>query len=159
MNVLERVNFISKIPLREKLLLGFLVVLPFERLLTVEVFHFTVKISYLFGLMLVVFFGVQVLLRREKIDFYREELVLLVFGGFSLLTVLWSIDQGRSIIIALLYLFMIMVLYVIRRTVQIKRFDLYLNIVFLVGRFDFSFCNLAIHCGRLWSSERSVFLA
>lgn len=82
------------------LLLGFFVFLPFERLLTLEVFGLTLKISYLILLLLIVFLFAQ--RRGEKLSL--EEKILLAFAGISYLSIIWSIDQFRSMVIATIFL-------------------------------------------------------
>ncbi len=124
---------ILKLSFAEKLLVVFLIVLPLQRLLTLEVSGFTLKLSYAIGLIMIVFFGIQILLRKNKLIFYWEEIILFIFAGLSLLTIIWSIDLKRSIIVTLWYCFMFAIFWVIRRLVKLKKMHFYLNIIFWLG--------------------------
>lgn len=93
-------NKISKISIPLVLVILFFLFLPFERLLTVEVFGLTAKISFLV-LMLII---LAMIVYRPKPKLAAEEKILLLFVLVSYLTTFWSIDQLRSLIVSTIYL-------------------------------------------------------
>lgn len=79
---------------------GFFLFLPFERLLTSEILGFTLKISFALLMVLVLIF----LLRAREYRLEVEEKLLLLFALLSYLSIFWSIDQYRSMMISTIFL-------------------------------------------------------
>lgn len=89
-----------KISISSILVLLFFVFLPFERLLTFEIFGLTAKIS--FGLLMLIVLA-YVILRPEP-KFETADRLLLALAGLSYLSAFWSIDQFRSLVISTIFL-------------------------------------------------------
>ncbi|MCX6810346.1 MAG: O-antigen ligase family protein [Candidatus Berkelbacteria bacterium] len=77
----------------------FFLFLPFERLLTFEIFGLTAKISFLILMLIVLVYFVL----RLGPTLATEDKILLAFSALSYLSVFWSIDQLRSLIIATIF--------------------------------------------------------
>ncbi|GEM_PF-813244 len=129
----KKFNFFLKLSVGEKLLVGMLIFLPLERLLTVDISYYTVKVSYLLALALVIFFGLRIFCGREKITLEWNELILLLFIAFSFMSVCWSLDRGRSIIVSSLYLFMALIFYIVKRMVKLAKREFYLDVIWMMG--------------------------
>jgi len=81
--------------------------LPFERIPTVEVFDFTVKISYLFGaaLILSTIFFKNVRLRK----FEKSDIFLTLFLIYGFISVFWACDLTRALVIWSLWFFVALI--------------------------------------------------
>jgi len=89
----------------------FFIFLPFERLLTVEIFGLTLKISFILLLLLIL----ALIVYKPGPKLTLEEKILLAFAGLSFLTAFWSIDQLRSLIIATIFLATFLGFFALRR--------------------------------------------
>lgn len=121
------------------LIILFFLALPFERIFTFEFAGYTIKLSYIFGLILLLYFLYQIIIKKINISLYKEELYLFFFVLLAILTTLWSIDWPRSLIISLMILLSILIFYTLRRLVdpdlRQKLFSLIIVIGFLVSLF------------------------
>jgi O-antigen ligase len=73
--------------------------LPFERLLTYEISGLTLKISFIFLMLLVLFLLSEICKHRLEI----EDKLILLFAFLSFVSIIWSIDQYRSLIISAIF--------------------------------------------------------
>lgn len=115
------------------LLLALFFTLPFERIPTFEVGGFTVKISYILGVIFLVAMLLSRLwhlLRQERLS--NSEWIFLSFWLFSLLgSLIFSPDIKRSLIILSLWAFMFLLYATLRRLVTIEiRENIYNVILF-----------------------------
>lgn len=106
--------------------------LPFERLLTFDAFGFTLKISYLFGV-LAIMVALADFFKNRKIKFDLIDKLAFCFPAYALLSVIWSIDPKRTLIISFLYLFVFLLLIVIKHFSDLKKKEIYLNLLLSVG--------------------------
>ena len=131
------INSIHKI--RYWLIILFFVALPFERIFTFEFASYTIKLSYIFGIILLLYFLCQVISKKINISLYKEELYLLLFALLAVLSTLWSIDWPRSLVVSLMILLSVLIFYALRRLVdpdlRQKLFSLIIVIGFLVSLF------------------------
>lgn len=90
--------------------------LPFERIPTVEFSGFTIKISYVFALILcLVFVANKPLSFFAKNKFYTSDYFLVLFFISSLISLTFSPDLQRSLVIILLWLFVFLLYLVFSR--------------------------------------------
>lgn len=111
------------------LVLLFFVFLPFERLLTFEVFGLTAKISFVILMLLVLSF---IALRPEP-KFETVDKLLLLFATVAYLTAFWSIDQLRSLIIATIFLATFVGFIALRRFITAKNLETVKSIIIYWG--------------------------
>lgn len=98
----------------ELLLYGFFIFLPFERILTLEISGLTAKISFVVLLIIIItFFSVE-----RKIILALEEKFLLSLSALSFLSIFWSIDQHRSLIISAIFFLTIVGFLTLRRIIK-----------------------------------------
>ena len=107
----------------------FFLFLPFERLLTFEIFGLTAKISFLFLLLLILAF----LLYRPGPKITIEEKILLAFVGISYLSAFWSIDQLRSLIISTIFLATFLGFIALRRFLDLRTITIVKTIIIWWG--------------------------
>lgn len=114
----------------------FLLLLPFERILTVEIFGFTVKPSYLVALVLLSLIAGK---KIKQIKPQKEEVVLLFFVLWSYLTFFWSINGRRTLIFSSLFLLMALIFISVRRIMKTewreKLFDLLISVGVVLSLF------------------------
>lgn len=108
----------------------FLCALPFERLLTLDFHGYTVKISYLLGLFLVL--GSVIMFRRVYRSIASDEIVLLLFNLNNFASVFYAIDRQRAYIISLIVLFLSLIYFILKRVLD-KKLSYYLNILLIVS--------------------------
>ena len=119
-----------------RFLIYFLVLtLPFERLLTLEAFGYTLKLSYFAGLIIIVYSLTLMISQKINPTLYRDELFLFLFGLLAILTTAWSIDWKRSLIISLVTLFMFLIFYFLRRIVDSELRQKVISAVITLGFF------------------------
>ena len=76
-----------------------------------EIFDFTVKVSYLFGVLILVF---GILLRKaDKITFQKSDIFLSLFLLYGFISIFWSADPKRAVVVWLLWLFVALIYKVI----------------------------------------------
>lgn len=119
--IVEIMNIMQNIVTKNKyLLLIFLAVifaLPFERIPTMEVFGFTIKISYI----LAVIFLATILFSGNAIKLFKgtgfslSDKALVLFWAASLISLLWAPDLKRGVIIFALWTFIISIYFVFSR--------------------------------------------
>ncbi len=115
-------------------LIGLLLVsLPFERLLTVELSGYTLKFSYLFGILLIAYFFCDLIRRKVKDNVAAEEVLLVFFSVMAFLTLFWTLDFKRSLVISLMFLFMALIFIVLRRLIDDKRSIALENLLIWLG--------------------------
>ena len=104
--------------IRTWLIFLLIVALPFERLLTFDLAGYTVKISYIVALVFLIVSFFQLTKRDLSQPVETEELFLFSFVILALASTFWSIDQGRSVIISTLFLFMALLFFFLRRKIN-----------------------------------------
>jgi O-antigen ligase len=119
--------------LNQILILLLLISLPFERLLTVEIAGDTFKFSYLFGLLLVVYFLLSLLSKRLKFQLRREELWLLLFVALNFLSLIWSIDRIRTLFVSGAILLVVLIFMSFRRLVSKIDLKFVEKLIILIG--------------------------
>lgn len=116
-----------------------LLVLPFERIFTFEFSGYTLKLAYIFGIVLLLYFLSQVTTKKINISLYKEEIYLLLFVLLAILSTLWSIDWPRSLVVSSMIFFSTLIFYALRRLIDSdlrqKLFILIITIGFLVSIF------------------------
>jgi oligosaccharide repeat unit polymerase len=111
--------------------------LPFERLLTIEFQGFTIKPSYLAGIILIITFafsfkeGLKSFFSKIKFD--KSEIILLLFSAWSYLGLFWTPDKKRTFVISSLYLFVFLVYLVLKRVVKKEWLPRIFNIIVWLG--------------------------
>jgi len=81
--------------------------LPFERIPTVEVFDFTVKISYLFGAALILSTIFFKNVRPRK--FEKSDIFLTLFLIYGFISIFWACDLTRALVIWSLWFFVALI--------------------------------------------------
>ena len=105
---------IKKFSLLQKLTLAFFLFLPFERLLTFDLFGFTAKISFAILLAIIgIYLG-----RRSWPTLERGEKYLLLFSVWVFVTSLWSFDITRTLFVAIIFLAVVVGYFFIRRLLK-----------------------------------------
>jgi len=104
-------------------LLAFFLTLPFERLFTFDILGFTLKLPYLAGIILVVYYIVLFWKRKEKLSFPAELLPLILFIAWSFISLFWSIDPQKTFIISSMFLFMGLIFLATRSIVKKTNFN------------------------------------
>lgn len=107
----------------------FFLFLPFERLLTMEIFGFTLKISFAILMVLVLFFLSGI--RKYRLEIEDKLLFLLSFLSF--LSIIWSIDQYRSLTISTIFLAVFVGFIALKRFIKKENFDLIEKIIIWSG--------------------------
>lgn len=107
----------------------FFLFLPFERLLTMEIFGFTLKISFAILMVLVLFFLSGIHKYRLEI----EDKLLLLFSFLSFLSIIWSIDQYRSLTISTIFLATFLGFITLKKLIKKENFDLIEKIIIWSG--------------------------
>lgn len=105
--------------------------LPFERLLTLDVLGFTLKLPYLAAIIAVIFFLFTFAKERNKTGFPAELLPLSLFVGWSFLTIFWSIDREKTFIISAMFIFMTLIFLATRAFVKKINFNYELFFIWL----------------------------
>ena len=114
-----------------RLTLLLLLLLPFEYLPTLDLFGYTVKLSYLVALALVAVYILQGSWRNLKLT--ATDYFLLAFVASSFLTIIWSINPLRSLITSCLFLFVVIVYFVLKQSIEPAKLERYYNIIIGVG--------------------------
>jgi O-antigen ligase len=127
------VNINSNNKIRHGLILLFFVALPFERLLTLDVAGYTLKLSYILGLIIIIDALVLLVKKQINLTLYRDELWLLLFGLLAIMTILWSIDWRRSFVISLTIVFMLVLFYFLRRLIDAKLREKIISVFVIMG--------------------------
>ena len=127
------INLNSDNKIRHGLILLFFVVLPFERLLTLDVAGYTLKLSYILGLIIIIYAIVLIAKKHISLTLYRDELWLLLFALLAILTTLWSIDWKRSLIVSLTVIFVLVLFYVLRRIIDPKLKEKIISVFIYMG--------------------------
>lgn len=127
------VNSNSDQKIRHGLILLFFVTLPFEWLLTLNTSGYTLKLSYILGLIIVIDALVLIVKKQINLTLYRDELWLFLFGLLAILTTFWSIDWKRSLVISLIMAFLFVLFYVLRRIIDPKLKDKIISIFVVMG--------------------------
>jgi len=111
------------------LIVLFFLFLPFERLLTFEFFGLTAKISFVILMLLVLWF----LIKRSGPKLAAEEKILLMLATLSCLSVFWSIDRHRSLIIATIFLAIFLGFIALRRFLDERTVNIAKSIIICWG--------------------------
>lgn len=127
------INFNSDNKIRHGLILLFVVALPFERLLTLDLAGYTLKLSYVLGLIIIIDALVLFVKKHINLTLYRDELWLGLFGFLAILTTLWSIDWKRSLAISLTITFMLVLFYILRRVIDSKLKEKIISVFIYMG--------------------------
>lgn len=114
--IMAQNNIFSKI--NYYLVLVLVLSLPFERLLTFDLVGYTIKISYIIALVFLVVSFFQLTKKDLSLPIETEELFLFSFVLLAIASTLWSIDQRRSLIISILFLFMVLLFFFLRRKIS-----------------------------------------
>lgn len=102
--------------------------LPFERLLTFELSGFTIKLSYIFAVLLITYFLFNIkLLPREKVAPY--EWALLFFWLISFTTVFWSPDKFLTLALNLVILLSFVTFFILRRVFSAVKSEMVIKII------------------------------
>jgi len=111
--ILFSMKFFTKYPYLN--ILGTLIFLslPFERLLTIEVYGFTLKMSYIFAILFIVV--ALITFAKKKLTLRAEEIVLGLFILVSFLSAFQAVDPKRTIMISSLFLLMGLIYFFLRR--------------------------------------------
>jgi O-antigen ligase len=120
---------LTKYPMASFLLLGFFIFLPFERLLTMELFGLTLKISFIILMLLVLFFLSEI----HKHHLEIEDKLLLLFAFLSFLSIVWSIDQYRSLVISTIFLAVFLGFIVLKKFIGEKEIRMIETIIIWSG--------------------------
>lgn len=132
-------NSINQTKISSTLLTFLVLTLPFERIFAFEFSGYTIKLSYIFGILLLLYFLYQIIRDKITISLYKEEIYLLLFVFLTILTTWWSIDWPRSKVISLMILFSASLFFALRRLIDFdsrqKLFSLFIIIGFLVSTF------------------------
>lgn len=118
---------------RSWLIIIFFVSLPFERLLTLDIGGYTLKLSYVFGLIVIVDAIILLIKKNLPATLYRDELALLALAILSFLTIAWSIDRPRSFFVSLITLFVFAIFYALRRIISQQLREKIINIIIWLG--------------------------
>lgn len=110
-----------------------LATLPLERLLTFEVFGYTAKLSNIFAILLVAFFGVTIFSRTKMPKIAKEEFLLLTFVLWSAIGSNWSLNPTRTIMISTLLLLVFLSFMILRRKMGEKDFTKYADIFIITA--------------------------
>jgi len=118
-----------------------LILLPFERLLTFDLFGFTVKPAYLLALVFVVWLTLSSFLRPALISRLKylisnirlEEYLLFSLVVWSFLSSVWSLAPERSLIYSALLLLLIIVFMIVRRIISLGMRERITNIIIWLG--------------------------
>lgn len=142
-----------KLSLQSLLALLFFLFLPFERLLTLEIFGLTAKISFVILMVLVLWF----LVKRPGPKLALEDKVLLGFAALSYLSVFWSIDQLRTFIIATIFLATFMGFIALRRLLDERTVAIIKSIIIYWG-FALSLFAIWQYLADLYNISSHTFL-
>lgn len=123
-------TFLSKNKFFALLITMFLCALPFERLLTFDVQGYTIKISYLIGLLILA--GSVFIFKSIYRSIMSDEIVLLLFNLNNFFSISYAIEKQRALVISLLILFMSLLYFVLKRTLD-KKLSFYLNILLVIS--------------------------
>jgi len=122
------------------LLILLILSLPFERLGTIDLFGYTLKFSYLLLVIIICKFFIDYFKsKNQPIKLSFAEKYLLAFSGLNLLSVVWSIDTKRSLIIGLILIFLALAVIVLKRWITLdnrpKFEELIINLSLVVSIF------------------------
>ena len=120
------------------LVIFFFLFLPFERLLTIEVYGLTAKISFLILLLIIL----ALMIYRPGPKIAIEEKILLLFVAISYLSAFWSIDQLRSLVISTIFLATFVGFIALRRFLDQRTIEVVKSIIIWWG--------LALSIFALW---------
>lgn len=126
-------NINSSQKIRHGLILLFFVALPFERLFTLDIAGYTLKLSYVLGLIIIIDALVLLIKKHIVLTLYRDELWLLLFALLAILTTFWSIDWKRSLVISFIIAFMAVLFYVLRRIIDLKLREKIITVLICMG--------------------------
>lgn len=125
-NIFSRQNFLIAL---------FFLSLPFERLLTFELSGYTLKLSYLFGLLIILNVLLALITKKIIPKFHSEEVWLLLFLAINYISIIWSIDPRRSLIISLALTLVISIFFVLRRLVKPANIQFFEKLIIILGVF------------------------
>jgi O-antigen ligase len=119
----------------------FILLLPFERLLTFDLFGFTVKPAYLLALVYFFWLILSILLKPALIlrlkfsisNIKMEEYLLFTLVGWSFLSSFWSLSPKRTLIYSSLLLLFIIIFIALRRLVNNDIRQKALNVIIWLG--------------------------
>lgn len=116
------------------LIYALLLSLPFERLLTFEFSGFTIKLSYIFAVLLIAYSLLNIkIIPKEKVASY--EWALLIFWFISLLTVLWSPNKFLTLALNLVILLSFTTFFILRRTLSAFKIETIIRFIIWLGVF------------------------
>lgn len=102
--------------------------LPFERIPSLEILGFTLKISYIFGSILLLFALIFSKYFKTKIE--KSDIFLALFLLYGFLSIFWSADITRALVIWLLWLFVALIYKSVASVkINLKNKDLILKII------------------------------
>lgn len=107
----------------------FFISLPFERLLTFDVGAYTIKPSYIVGSLLLATTFLLIAQKKIPATLYRDELALLGISLLSFLTIIWSYDKPRSLLISLVIIFAFLIFYALRRLISLELRDKIVDLI------------------------------
>ena len=107
--------------------------LPFERLLTFELLNYTVKLSYLVGILILLYSLILLLKKSLNLTLYRDELWLLFFVLAATLSCFWSIDLKRSLVILSVIIFVVLLFYCLRRLIDEALKEKLISLLIVLG--------------------------
>lgn len=112
---------IFKLKINQLLIGLFLISLPFERLLTFEIQGYTLKLSLIFGISIILLFLIGLITQKIYFKFCPEEIWLLLFNVLNFLSYFWSIDKKRTLVVSAAILLASFIFMVFRRVVPTYR--------------------------------------
>lgn len=108
--------------------------LPFERVLTFDFLEFTLKLPYIFAIIAIGYFFLVSIKDKSLQRPDKVEKVLALFIGWSFLSVVWSVDKEKTLIVSSMFLLMGLLFFVIRRTLSEAK-DFYFQLFIYLGVF------------------------
>lgn len=137
----------------------FLISLLFEYVLTwTTSIGYTLKLPYIFGIILLVYFFTLVLRKKIEITFKTEELILFLFVLSSFATVFWSIDKAKTLTVSTMLLFVSLTFYALRRLINKKEAGKALNFFVMLGFLSSLFALYQFFGDALGLSQKFTFL-
>lgn len=100
------------------LLLALAVSLPFERLLTLDLFGYTVKISYLLAIAIVIYFVFIRLKNKIKDKVSLEEYFLAAYVLINFMTAFWTLNFNRTVVISGMIFLMVLLYLALKRLIS-----------------------------------------
>lgn len=107
----------------------FFIFLPFERLLTRDFFGLTLKISFALSIIILMIFLSQV--RKFKLEI--EDKLLILFVALSYLSVFWSYDQLRTLIISTIFLLLFSLFIALKKIISPENLEFIEKIIIWSG--------------------------